>query len=133
MKNGSSNYINEQKEEHQLNHILASPTKRFWAVIMDSFIFGIPFYLYFGYPDTFFNTQQIYGIFAEVISSAVFYPFFSATLGHRILGIKVIYVETEKNCNSLIMGLFREFLKCTMGYLIVPVIWLFWDKRQQNL
>ena len=60
-------------------------------------------------------------------------PFFSGSLGHRILGIKVVSIEIGEDQKSIFFGIYRELLKSILGYFIVPVIWLFWDKNYQNL
>ena len=49
------------------------------------------------------------------------------------MGIKVIFIESGEDQKSIFFGIYRELLKSILGYFIVPIIWLFWDKNYQNL
>ncbi len=116
------------------NCILASPNKRFWAEIINALIFGLPILaIRQGSEFSWISKDDIYIIPINVITSAIFYPFFSGSLGHRILGIKVVSIESGEDRNSIFFGIYRELLKSILGYLIIPIIWLFWDKNYQNL
>ncbi len=127
----------DQKSSNQIlppNCVLASPTKRFWAEMINAIIFGWPILaIRQGSEFTWISKDDLYIIPITVITSAIFYPFFSGSLGHRILGIKVVSIESGEDKKSIFFGIYRELLKSILGYFIVPIIWLFWDKNYQNL
>jgi len=70
----------------------------------------------------------IAGFFGMII-----YPFFSGNLVHKIMGLKVINLKTGLDQTNALEGGLREFLKMTLGYLIIPVLWLIYDKENQNI
>ena len=96
-------------------------------------------YLIFGYPlielfDTDFELSEIgYSAIAGLIVGAIFYPIFTGNLGHKIFGLKVISSETGEDYKKSTEGAIRELLKQVLGYLIIPVIWILWDEKNQNL
>lgn len=61
------------------------------------------------------------------------YPKYCGNLGHKLMGLKVISSETGEDYNKLSQGIFREVLKLMFGYVLIPCIWLLWDKDNQNL
>ncbi len=65
----------------------------------------------------------------------LFYPSFSGNLGHKLMGLKVINSKTGNLVGfwSSTSGWNREFLKTIFAYAIIPVIWLLFDKKKQNL
>ncbi len=71
-------------------------------------------------------------IFTTMIG-AIFYPLWSGNLGHKIMGLKVISSIDGQDQKSSLQGALREGLKSILGFVLVPVIWLLWDKDKQNL
>lgn len=69
----------------------------------------------------------------SLVVGAVFYPMFKGNLGHRIFGLKVISSESGKDYNTASEGAIREFLKWMLGYFLIPMIWILWDDKNQNL
>lgn len=70
-------------------------------------------------------------IFALIMG--VFYKIYAGNLGHKLFNLKVIHSETGVEFKSYGRGVFRELLKNFLAYLIVPIIWILWDKNNQNL
>lgn len=69
----------------------------------------------------------------SLLAGAVFYPVFTGNLGHRMFGLKVISSETGEDYTKATDGAIREFLKGMLSYLIIPIIWILWDDKNQNL
>jgi uncharacterized RDD family membrane protein YckC len=65
--------------------------------------------------------------------SALCYPLFAGNIGHKIFGLKVIYAQNGQEVKNVFVGGFRELLKFGLGYLIFPYLWIFWDKKNQNV
>lgn len=80
-------------------------------------------------------------IFQDVLISAgsgaflgaLLYPFFTGNLGHRIVGLKVISSLDGSDYKTSGDGAVRELLKALMSFLIIPLIWLLFDTKNQNL
>lgn len=68
-----------------------------------------------------------------IILAAIYYPAFSGNIGHKILNIKVISTIDGSDYQTASNGMLRELLKLVFGLFLIPVIWLLWDKRYQNL
>jgi uncharacterized RDD family membrane protein YckC len=84
--------------------------------------------------DSYFNiTEILFSAFLGLLLGVIFYPLFAGNLGHRIFGIKVISSETGEDHKSPLQGALREVLKNVLSFLVVPVIWLLFDKKKQNL
>lgn len=70
----------DQKSSNQIlppNCVLASPTKRFWAEMVNALIFGWPILAIRQDPEfTWISKDDLYIIPITVITSAIFYPFF---------------------------------------------------------
>lgn len=64
---------------------------------------------------------------------AIFYPLFKGNLGHRIFGLKVIHANTGKDFNTAADGGIRELLKWVLSIFLIPIIWILWDDKNQNL
>jgi uncharacterized RDD family membrane protein YckC len=125
------------------NYTIASKTKRLCGFLLDLLFQVI---IIFSFQLIFFNisfddflnkeidlyTVGINGITAFIFG-AITYPFFIGNIGHKIMGLKVINVKTGEEFKNLIDGGLRELLKNLLSYLIIPIIWLFFDKRKQNL
>ncbi len=129
-------------ENNTHGYKLASIGKRLMASIVEGmiyFVFAMGIYLIMGKsvselwnPD--FELIEItYSATAGLIVGAIFYPMFIGNLGHRILNLKVISSETGEDYSTAEKGAIRELLKYVLGYLIIPIIWILWDKKNQNL
>jgi len=121
---------------------LASRGKRFLATITEGILYMlvmITIYLLFGKSVHYYFNQDFQLIDIPVsaitglIVGAIFYPIFSGNLGHRIFDLKVISAETGQEVDKAAEGAIRELLKYVLGYLLIPVIWLLWDDKKQNL
>ena len=130
------------KDNNLYGYNLASKEKRFLAHLTEGLIYltfmaGIYFIL--GYPvrelfDSNFELTEIgYSAIAGLIVGAIFYPIFTGNLGHKIFRLKVISSETGEDYKKSTEGAIRELLKQVLGYLIIPVIWILWDEKNQNL
>ena len=69
----------------------------------------------------------------SLIIGAVLYPICIGNLGHKIFNLKVISSESGVDYNKASDGAIREFLKYLSSYLIIPIIWILWDNKNQNL
>ena len=121
---------------------LASKGTRFIATLTEGVIYLIimsGIYFILGYPirelyNSDFKLSDIgYSAIFGLIVGAIFYPLFTGNLGHRIFGLKVISSETGEDYKRSAEGAIRELLKNVLGYLIIPVIWILWDEKNQNL
>ena len=121
---------------------LASKGTRFLANLTEGilyFIFFSGIYFILGYPikdlfDSDFALSDIgYSAIFGLIVGAIFYPLFTGNLGHKILGLKVIYSETGEDYKKSTEGAIRELLEQVLGFLIIPIIWILWDEKNQNL
>ncbi|WP_200861872.1 helix-turn-helix domain-containing protein [Cyclobacterium qasimii] len=72
-------------------------------------------------------------VFFSLLVGGVLYPVFSGNLGHKIFKLKVICAESGGDYKKASEGAIREFLKYASSFLIIPIIWLLWDKNNQNL
>jgi len=125
------------------NYTIASKTKRLCGFLLDLLfqviiIFSFQLIFFNISFDEFLNKEidlynvGINGIIAFIFG-AVTYPFFIGNIGHKIMGLKVINTKTGDEFKNFIEGGIRELLKNLLSYLIIPIIWLFFDKRKQNL
>ncbi len=126
------------ESENYFGYELASLNQRFFAVIVESLVLIIPLILILpGYTlgsESAYNPENIFiGIVGSAILGALFYPMWSGNIGHKILGLKVISSTDGSDKKSAFDGIIREGLKNIFGYLLIPVIWLIWDKDNQNL
>ncbi|PKA99567.1 transcriptional regulator with XRE-family HTH domain [Flavobacteriaceae bacterium MAR_2009_75] len=122
--------------------ILASKGKRFLANVLENIIYAITIFIpYIVYKTPsfkeFINGENPIGFeFAAIfglIVGAVFYPMFTGNLGHRIFRLKVISSEDGNDYNKATEGAIRELLKGVLGFFIIPIIWILWDDKNQNL
>lgn len=139
--------INSKKQmEDNINlvhgFILASKGKRFLANLLETFIYAITIFIPYTIYKTpslkeFLNNDNPIGFgFAAVfglIVGAIFYPMFTGNLGHRILGLKVISSENGDDYKKATEGAIRELLKGVFSFFIIPIIWILWDDKNQNL
>lgn len=121
---------------------LASKGKRFLAAftevviytVLNIAIFSILGKSFSEYIESDFQLIDIgYSAIIGLLVGAIFYPIFTGNLGHKIFNLKVISEETGEDYNKSEKGAIRECLKYVFGFLIVPVIWLLWDEKNQNL
>lgn len=140
--------LNSKKQiENNINqlhgYILATKGTRFLANLVETFIYSvaifIPYTVYtFSSLKEFINQDsnpigvEFAAIFGLIVG-AVFYPIFTGNLGHRIFGLKVICSETGSDFNKASDGAIRELLKGVFSFLIIPIIWILWDNKNQNL
>jgi transcriptional regulator with XRE-family HTH domain len=71
--------------------------------------------------------------FFSLLIGGVLYPVFSGNLGHKIFNLKVICAESGADYKKASEGAIREFLKYASSILLIPIIWLLWDNKNQNL
>ncbi len=127
------------KEKHKHGYQIASKGKRFLAAIVDGIILSIGLYLIFRssfsiFLDSDFQLiEVVYYAILGIVTGAVFYPIFKGNLGHRIFNLKVISIETGEDYSKAENGAIRECIKYVSSYLFIPVIWILWDKKNQNL
>ncbi|WP_418602310.1 helix-turn-helix domain-containing protein [Hwangdonia sp.] len=124
-------------------YTLATKGTRFLANLIETLIFSviifIPYTLYtLSSLEEFHNIDsnpigiQFAAIFGLIVG-AIFYPIFTGNLGHLIFGLKVISSETGKDFNKASDGAIRELLKGVFSFFIIPIIWILWDEKNQNL
>ncbi len=130
----------EQTPEYQYK--IASKGKRLLAHLLEGIIYLIITLIYYNIlgksVDDYLNREVslkevLYSALASIVTGLVFYPIFSGNLGHKLLGLKVISSKSGKDYNYASDGAIRELLKYLGGFLIIPVLWLLWDKENQNL
>lgn len=121
---------------------LATKGKRFIASLIEGILFillTMGFYLILGKSiSEYWNSDLdlidiVFSAIAGLIVGAIFYPIFIGNLGHRIFNLKVISEETVEDYKKPESGAIRECLKYVLSYLIIPIIWILWDKKNQNL
>ena len=130
-------------KDNQLHgYNLASKETRLIAHLTEGVIYLIIFagiYFILGYPirelfnSDFKLTDIGYSAIFGLIVGAIFYPLFNGNLGHKIFGLKVISSETGEDYKKSAEGAIRELLKNVLGYLFIPIIWILWDEKNQNL
>jgi uncharacterized RDD family membrane protein YckC len=49
------------------------------------------------------------------------------------MGLKVVNIENKSNFNTFYEGAFREFIKDFCIILIIPNLWILFDKKNQNI
>ena len=124
-------------------YTLATKGVRFLANLIETLIYSviifIPYTVYtLSSLEEFLNKDsnpigiQFAAIFGLIVG-AIFYPIFTGNLGHRIFGLKVISSETGKDFNNASDGAIRELLKGVFSFFIIPIIWILWDEKNQNL
>ncbi|WP_291864233.1 helix-turn-helix transcriptional regulator [Maribacter sp.] len=134
------------QSENNINQVfgykLASKGTRFLANLLETCMYGLLIFL----PYTIYNTSSLKGFmngdnpigfgFAAIfglIVGATFYPIFTGNLGHRMFGLKVISSESGNDFEKASEGAIREMLKGVFSFFIIPIIWIFWDDKNQNL
>ncbi|WP_010232260.1 RDD family protein [Gillisia marina] len=130
----------EQTPEYQYR--IASKGKRLLAHLLEGVIYLFITLLYYSIlgnsMDDYLNREIniadfLYSALSSIITGFIFYPVFSGNLGHKLLGLKVISSKSGEEYKFASDGALRELLKYLGGFLILPVVWLLWDKENQNL
>jgi uncharacterized RDD family membrane protein YckC len=133
-KNIKDNKLHGYNLASKETRLIAHLTK---GIIYLIFMLGIYFIL--GYPiralfNSDFELSEIgYSAIFGLIVGAIFYPLFTGNLGHKIFGLKVISSETGEDYKKSNEGAIRELLKNVLAYLVIPIIWILWDEKNQNL
>jgi transcriptional regulator with XRE-family HTH domain len=138
------NIIRDDKmnPDYVFGYKLAPKRKRLFANLLEFLIFFVtlilPVLVYQlttkGYNRDSFDFIRIEHITAfSLFVGALFYPSFTGNLGHKIFGLKVISAKTGDDYNKASDGAIREFLKCMMSYFLIPLLWILWDDKNQNL
>lgn len=117
---------------------LASTGERLGGYLLTQVITVILFFAFGGSLDDLetsndFIDDIFYAGLGSGIFNGIFYPFFSGNLGHKLLGIKVIKVSDGTSVKNIFLGYSREFLKGAFSIILFPLIWLLFDKQNQNL
>jgi uncharacterized RDD family membrane protein YckC len=133
-------------EEKADNMKLASIPQRFLGYIL-TLIFTLIVYvtifkifhqaidvLYAYVSSSFFRYVLFAGVSSQLLNG-IFYPFFAGNIGHYIMGLKVVHVYEGQQIPvySLFTGMRREMEKGILGLVLIPVIWLLFDKKRQNI
>jgi uncharacterized RDD family membrane protein YckC len=121
---------------------IASKTSRLLAFLIDTILIQTLYlsYIYYAQNIKFWDyLEKDFDLFETLIGTLIalfygclIYPLFSGNLGHRIMGLKVVTLEDQSNFKEFYEGGFREFLKSICVVLILPVFWIFFDKKNQN-
>ena len=128
---------NNASSEKYFGYELATRSERLFANIIETIIIIIPLLFLFGFAILDWDTFSLDFIIGSAVSAyfygAICYPFFSGNLGHKIMGLKVISSVNGNDKNGIFIGGFREGLKSLTSNFVLPIIWLLWDKDNQNL
>ncbi len=79
-----------------------------------------------------FATDYLYAGLASGLLNGIFYPFFSGNIGHKLLNLKVINKKDGSSVKNYFFGFFRESLKGSFSVAIIPLLWILFDKDNQN-
>lgn len=131
-------YLSDIPVEENFGYTLASPLLRFGAAIIEGIIVYLP--LSFLYDSSLFTSDEIFNLGETLfqagvscVTGAVFYSLWSSNLGHKILNMKVISAADGSDQKNGAVGALREGLKSILGIFVIPIIWLLWDRKKQNL
>ncbi len=103
---------------------------RFLAVLIESLVLSLPT---LSVQQLELHLQVVVSLALTALLAVITYPLFSGNLGHKILGYKVISAKDGKDYNNAGLGAFREVLKSLMVFIIIPAMWLLFNKKLQNL
>ena len=128
------------KENKVSNYKLASKGKRLLATIVESIIIAIFVYILQSLNssgslkilESGLKGELVYYAFLSILIGS-FYPQLFGNIGHAIFNLKVISSETGEDYKTSFKGIIRELLKYVLTFLIIPVIWILWDEKNQNL
>lgn len=156
--------FNEKEDNESEDYILAEYQQRFFALLINLVVFIFILFIISGrslFDET--NSESSTSEFADFIISAIvwsafnaiFYPFFSGTLGHKIMGIMIVEsIKIEKfntidmilkpnhpfeidiidrKLNRFFRALYREFFKIIFLSFIFPCLWIFLNKTRKCL
>ncbi|MBX7044694.1 MAG: RDD family protein [Ignavibacteria bacterium] len=147
-------YDSDDKEDKHFGYRLATLKERFWEEVLNE-IFYIILYLVFYAGAEFFKSKLnsynvtadgtlilyslgaiqwfFFGIGVLFAFRCIFYAFFSGTLGHRLMGIKVINASDGTDCKKFSKCFWRETIKLILNYFVILNAWLLFDKNNQNI
>lgn len=128
----------ENLPEKYFGYKLASKWERFIASLVGGLIMLVPILLItkgdYLDGDSYISIYDVViNILLALVIGGLMYPLWSGNIGHKIFGIKVISIENGEDVKNPISGIIRELGKNILQYLLIPVIWLLWDKDRQNL
>jgi len=132
-------YLSGITDEDNFGYSLASPGARLGAVLIQGIVTTLPLYFILGDNNDYFSSDvydfnsTLFQAGYSAVLGAIFYSLWSGNLGHRILGLKVISAVDGSDQKKPLVGALREGLKSIFGILFIPVIWLLWDPKKQNL
>jgi uncharacterized RDD family membrane protein YckC len=122
------------------DYVLADYYQRILAVIINTAIYLFIWYLLIG--NSMFSDSSEPPLISEywdfilscaiwAVFNSIFYPFFSGTIGHKIMGIKVVTKKYNINYSSFFEAIFRELVKNISVLLLFPCIWIFFNKERR--
>ncbi|MDB5229011.1 MAG: helix-turn-helix domain protein [Bacteroidota bacterium] len=110
-------------------YILAGRGKRFLAFIFNWIMTAFAAKLI---PNSYGEYDGLAFIFIP-LTAVVSYNLWSGNIGHKILGLKVIHAVSGEDIKNPLIGFLRELSKNMLMWFTLPIIWLLWDKRKQNV
>ena|ERR1700739_3098896 len=129
-------YQHNQNGEY-FGYQLGTKGDRFIASLLESLILYLPLIIFTGSYKSDESSYSANSIIINLVFSAalgaMFYSMWSGNLGHKIMRLKVISSEDGLDKRSAGDGALRESLKYVSGLLVIPIIWILWDKDNQNL
>lgn len=132
----------ELEELGMINHVLASRTERLLGFLVEQLVLFLIVFMFatsagLDIAKLLKEPITIQGIVIGTIMSGIlgviFYPIWSGNLGHKIMGLKVVEIESNRDYNIRIDGFKREALKSIAINLFIPILWLFFDSNNQNI
>lgn len=125
----SANVFISNDIKNTFGYALASRGKRLLAFIFNWFISVIVYDL----TDKMTSSYSSFSLFFIPLTAIISYHLWSANIGHKILGLKVIQAKTGEDFRSPLLGFLRELCKYFFFWFIIPIVWLLWDSKKQNL
>ncbi len=131
--------IPQQPTGKYFGYELANRWQRFYAHFLGFLILIIPYlvlrnaFIDGSSDESEFFDLFLFNIMVSAILGALFYSMWSGNIGHRIMGLKVISSINGSDKKKAGAGALREILKSIFSIVIIPFIWLLWDKDNQNL
>ena len=114
---------------------LATRKQRFFAVLADGFILGVPYA--FAAPDAVPAPLRFVGVLASlalVVVQLVMLSKHGQTIGKRLLGTRIVLKDTLENggfvVNVLKRGLLNGLLNFIPGYFLVDCLIIFREDRR---
>ena len=126
----AKDYLSDISDLPNFGYTLASRGERLGAVLLEGIIIYLPLYFILG-SNSPLNRDEIFDVGSLVFQTglaavlgAIFYPLWSANLGHKLLGLKVISATDGSEQKNFATGALREALKSILGMFLIPSIWL---------